>query len=108
MLRPYHQCRKIVMPTYNYYCNNCESYYSYFQRMSEASKKECEDCRGKIERIITGGSGLIFKGSGFYLTDYKKKNNKGNKKQDNKLKKNDGVPKSSKTNQIKSKKANEK
>ena len=96
------------MPTYNYYCNNCESYYSYFQKMSESSKKECEDCGGEIERVITGGSGLIFKGSGFYLTDYKKKNNNSSKKQGDKLKKNNVASKASKINQIKSKKVNEK
>ena len=39
--------------------------------MSESSLATCEECGGKIERIITGGTGLIFKGSGFYLTDYK-------------------------------------
>ena len=39
--------------------------------MSEISKSICEQCEGKINRVITGGTGLIFKGSGFYLTDYK-------------------------------------
>ena len=39
--------------------------------MSELSLSTCEECGGKIERVITGGTGLIFKGSGFYLTDYK-------------------------------------
>ena len=59
------------MPTYNYYCRNCDSHFSYFQQMSESSFSKCEECGGKIERVITGGTGLIFKGSGFYLTDYK-------------------------------------
>ena len=59
------------MPTYNYYCKKCDSHFSYFQKMSESSLSKCEECGGKIERIITGGTGLIFKGSGFYLTDYK-------------------------------------
>ena len=39
--------------------------------MSESPVLNCENCDGKVERIITGGTGLIFKGSGFYLTDYK-------------------------------------
>ena len=39
--------------------------------MSELSLSKCEKCSGRIERVITGGTGLIFKGSGFYLTDYK-------------------------------------
>ena len=39
--------------------------------MSDFPLSTCEECGGKIERVITGGTGLIFKGSGFYLTDYK-------------------------------------
>ena len=39
--------------------------------MSDITKSICEKCEGKINRVITGGTGLIFKGSGFYLTDYK-------------------------------------
>ena len=39
--------------------------------MSDFPFSTCEECEGKIERVITGGTGLIFKGSGFYLTDYK-------------------------------------
>jgi predicted nucleic acid-binding Zn ribbon protein len=39
--------------------------------MSEIAKTVCEKCEGNINRVITGGTGLIFKGSGFYLTDYK-------------------------------------
>jgi len=73
------------MPTYNYYCSHCDSHFSYFQQMSESSLSICEECGGKIERIITGGTGLIFKGSGFYLTDYKdgKKTDQDSVKQDN-------------------------
>ena len=59
------------MPTYNYYCSDCDAHFSYFQKMSELPVAVCENCGGKIKRLITGGSGLIFKGSGFYLTDYK-------------------------------------
>ena len=59
------------MPTYNYYCNDCDTHFSYFQKMSDIAKSNCEKCKGKINRVITGGTGLIFKGSGFYLTDYK-------------------------------------
>ena len=71
MLRPLQPCSTIAMPTYNYYCSSCDSHFSYFQQMSELSLSLCEECGGKIERVITGGTGLIFKGSGFYLTDYK-------------------------------------
>ena len=65
------QCRGICMPTYNYYCSDCDSHFSYFQKMSESPISSCENCSGKVKRLITGGTGLIFKGSGFYLTDYK-------------------------------------
>ena len=58
------------MPTYNYYCSDCDSHFSYFQKMSELPISSCENCGGEVKRLITGGTGLIFKGSGFYLTDY--------------------------------------
>ena len=83
------------MPTYDYICNNCEKMYEYFQSMSDAPIKECPECKkNSLRRVISGGTGLIFKGSGYYLTDYKnkktqssedKKSNK--KKKDNKSKK---------------------
>ena len=59
------------MPTYNYYCSDCDSHFSYFQKMSESPISSCANCGGEVKRLITGGTGLIFKGSGFYLTDYK-------------------------------------
>ena len=65
-------CKGICMPTYNYYCSDCDTHFSYFQKMSDSPISNCENCGGKIKRLITGGTGLIFKGSGFYLTDYKK------------------------------------
>ena len=61
----------ICMPTYNYYCSDCDTHFSFFQKMSESPISSCENCGGRVERLITGGTGLIFKGSGFYLTDYK-------------------------------------
>ena len=59
------------MPTYNYKCKKCESVTSAFQRISDFPLKVCNDCGGELKRIISGGTGLIFKGDGFYLTDYK-------------------------------------
>jgi putative FmdB family regulatory protein len=44
-----------------------------FQSMSDAPRKTCPECKGAVRRLVSGGSGLIFKGSGFYLTDYKNK-----------------------------------
>jgi len=57
------------MPTYQYLCNDCGHTFEEFQRISEAPLTECPKCGGHIERIITGGAGFIFKGSGFYITD---------------------------------------
>ena len=83
------------MPTYDYICNDCKKMYEYFQSMSDAPIKECPECnKNSLRRVISGGTGLIFKGSGYYLTDYKNKktqsseNKKSNKKKkDNKNKK---------------------
>lgn len=61
------------MPTYDYKCNECEKVFEHFQSMSEEVLKECFcEKKGKVTRLISGGSGIIFKGSGFYVTDYKK------------------------------------
>ena len=58
------------MPTYNYKCNDCEYEFSEFQKMSDSPIEDCSHCEGEVRRIISGGSGMIFKGTGFYLTDY--------------------------------------
>ena len=64
------------MPTYDYICNKCEKVFEFFQSMSDAPLTKCPDCeKQKLRRIISGGTGLIFKGSGYYLTDYKNKKN---------------------------------
>ena len=77
------------MPTYDYICNNCEKMYEYFQSMSDAPKKACPECKkNSLRRVISGGTGLIFKGSGYYLTDYKNKKTQSSKdKKSNKKKK---------------------
>jgi len=62
------------MPTYEYRCENGH-HFEEFQSMVAAPIEVCPVCGGKAERLISGGSGLIFKGSGFYITDYGK--NKG-------------------------------
>jgi putative FmdB family regulatory protein len=61
------------MPTYDYKCSNCNHTFEYFQPMSAAPLTECPECKGNLKRIIGTGSGPIFKGSGFYQTDYKGK-----------------------------------
>ncbi|MEI8348745.1 MAG: FmdB family zinc ribbon protein [Candidatus Omnitrophota bacterium] len=60
------------MPTYDYECQKCGKRTEVFHKMSETSLKACPACKGKLKKMISAGSGLIFKGSGFYITDYKK------------------------------------
>ena len=59
------------MPTYEYRCEKCGHEFEAFQSMTEDPLKECPQCGGKVKRLISPGAGLIFKGSGFYITDYK-------------------------------------
>lgn len=61
------------MPTYDYKCSNCQHTFEYFQPMSAAPLTECPECGGNLKRVIGTGAGTIFKGSGFYHTDYKSK-----------------------------------
>ncbi len=60
------------MPTYDYVCDACGNKYEKFQSMSSEADTECPECGGKVRRLIGSGAGIIFKGSGFYQTDYKK------------------------------------
>jgi putative FmdB family regulatory protein len=59
------------MPTYEYECKTCGYSFDAFQPMSEAPLKICPQCGKEVRRLINGGSGVIFKGSGFYITDKK-------------------------------------
>lgn len=59
------------MPTYEYECGVCKHRFDVFQSMKDPPKKTCPKCKGKLRRLISGGAGLIFKGSGFYITDYR-------------------------------------
>jgi putative FmdB family regulatory protein len=61
------------MPTYEYICRDCGYEFEEFQSITADPIAVCPKCKGKVERKISGGGGLIFKGSGFYITDYKKK-----------------------------------
>ena len=64
------------MPTYDYICSECGERFEHFQTMASSAltqKPNCEKKRCAVKRIVSGGTGLIFKGSGFYLTDYKNK-----------------------------------
>jgi putative FmdB family regulatory protein len=59
------------MPTYEYECKSCGHSFEAFQSMSDAPLTVCPECGKEIRRLINGGSGVIFKGSGFYVTDKK-------------------------------------
>lgn len=60
------------MPTYEYQCQNCGNHVEAFQSMGDAPLLKCPDCGGKLQRMISGGSGFLLKGSGFHQNDYKK------------------------------------
>ena len=59
------------MPTYDYRCSKCGHEFELFQSMTDEPVSECPVCKGKLERLIGAGAGLLFKGSGFYITDYR-------------------------------------
>lgn len=60
------------MPTYEYQCPACGTAFEKFQSISSPPTAPCEKCGTESRRLISGGQGIIFKGSGFYVTDYKK------------------------------------
>ena len=64
------------MPTYEYECKSCAYNFDVFQSMSDEPLKECPQCGKEVRRLILGGSGIIFKGSGFYVTDKSKSGSK--------------------------------
>lgn len=59
------------MPTYEYRCAECGNEFEQFGRMSDPPVQECPNCHAQAQRKISGGAGLVFKGSGFYITDYR-------------------------------------
>lgn len=73
------------MPTYDYQCYSCNSSFEVFKSISDNSEVVCPVCKSnKTKKLISVCSGIIFKGSGFYTTDYKRKNdNKQNKENTN-------------------------
>jgi putative FmdB family regulatory protein len=78
------------MPTYEYVCSKCKHHFEKIQRMSDKTLTVCprELCprkpwgKGKIKRQMSAGAGLIFKGSGFYITDYRSEGYKEAAKKD--------------------------
>lgn len=60
------------MPTYAYHCEACDKEFEVSQRMSDAPIDSCEcGAKGQVKRLVSVGAGVIFKGTGFYQTDYK-------------------------------------
>jgi putative FmdB family regulatory protein len=78
------------MPTYEYHCEKCRKNFDAFQSMRDSAFQECpkEHCQmkkwghGKVKRLLGTGAGLIFKGSGFYITDYRSSSYKEGAKKD--------------------------
>ncbi|MBX7158194.1 MAG: zinc ribbon domain-containing protein [Verrucomicrobiae bacterium] len=93
------------MPTYQYFCEKCKKNFDYFQSMKDKPLTHCPqtECRqkkwgkGKVKRLLSGGAGFIFKGSGFYITDYRSENYKSAAKKESEAAKPNSEKKSSET-----------
>lgn len=93
------------MPTYEYICQNCEHEFEQFQSITAKTLRKCPECsKMKLRRLIGSGSGVIFKGSGFYQTDYRSESYKNGAKND---KEKSGTTSKSKDKETKPKKKSE-
>ncbi len=73
------------MPTYDYLCDSCDHEFEKFQSITAGSLRKCPECgQNQLKRLIGKGAGIIFKGSGFYETDYRSEDYKEAKKKDEK------------------------
>ncbi len=70
------------MPTYDYECLTCQHRFEKFQSMTAEPESACPECGGPVKKLIGGGAGIIFRGSGFYITDYRSKEYKKQAKED--------------------------
>jgi putative FmdB family regulatory protein len=70
------------MPTYEYECQKCGHRLEEFQSMTAKPLVRCPKCKGKLKRLIGAGAGFLFKGSGFYITDYRNSSYKEKQKSD--------------------------
>lgn len=68
------------MPTYEYECTHCGHSFELFQKITDRPLETCPQCNQKVRRLIGRGVGIIFKGPGFYATDYRKKPKEDNLK----------------------------
>ncbi len=97
------------MPTYHYRCKSCNYEFEEMQKISEEPLKICPSCKkGSLVRIIGGGMGLVFRGSGFYITDYKNKSNSFNIKTSKPEKKTEQKQESKIKDSVKTSKASDK
>ena len=65
------------MPTYDYECTECPHTFEKLQPITAKPLRKCPECGGTVRRLIGSGAGIIFKGSGFYETDYRRKRTSG-------------------------------
>jgi putative FmdB family regulatory protein len=70
------------MPTYDYRCRKCGHRFELFHSIKDDTIKRCPRCKGRADRMISGGAGILFKGSGFYATDYRSSQYKEKAKQE--------------------------
>ena len=70
------------MPTYEYQCLKCKRRHEAFQSITAKPLITCPKCHGRLTRLISSGAGFLFKGSGFYITDYRSKSYQDAKKKD--------------------------
>lgn len=92
------------MPTYDYRCDACGHTFDVFQGIKDDPLTECPKCdTPKLRRLIGAGAGIIFKGSGFYETDYKRKKSGGDKKDGSKKSESGGDSSSSSSSDSSSK-----
>lgn len=70
------------MPTYVYRCKKCKHRFELYHSITDDAVKRCPRCAAKAERVPSGGAGILFKGSGFYITDYRSKSYKDKARQD--------------------------
>jgi len=91
------------MPTYEYQCDACGNKFEKFQSIKSAPIKKCPKCgKNKVRRLISSGAGLIFKGSGFYITDYRSDSYKEKAKSESGEKTDSAKTETSKTDSAKS------
>ena len=70
------------MPTYEYRCEKCRRAHDAFQSITAAPLTKCSKCGGRLKRLLGSGSGFLFKGSGFYITDHRSTSYRDAKKKD--------------------------